>query len=454
MTLNVVERQPVSYEELPENWKNLDVLKRLKVFLQKNWEHRQVLYFDSIPNSKQQFLSFGADNSIAATNYIGTITFAGERLNIFPKVFLRSQMDPNRNLDFDLLADDLALWLQYCTKTNFPFIVAKTDVASSNNLVELFITIYLFFVESALKSKRYWTYEDITEEGANPKGKINFQDYAVRKYPSANRGVFEYSYSKFQFDNALNQIIKTVCKLLLKVSENSANLKRIRKILGILSDVSDVNVVPADCDRVRLNLVFKNYGIIKSMSKMFLENSQFSNDAGGKESFCFLFPVEKLFEGFVGGYIKEAFGEDATVITQASSHYGAELYKNDVLVGKVLALHEDILYIKNGKAVVLDTKYKEIPKLSAISETNASASIETGDMYQMLQYAVANNTDKVILIYPLYRKEKPELETKVTFKENVEGHVLDIMVLKVPFIFDDQNQRIEDLKTILASVLG
>lgn|SRR5574344_280415 len=452
MTLNVLENQGIAFDDLPEAWKDPEVLRRLKLFLQKNWEHRQVLYYDSVPNSKQQFLYFGSEPPVSTNNYIGTITFAGERLNIFPKVFARYEKDPNRNFDFDQLAKDLSTWLQYCTKTNFPFIVSKTDVASSNNLIELFITIYLYFVEAALKDKPYWTYEDIVEEGPNPKGKINFQDYSTRKYPSANRGEFEYSYSKFQFDNALNQIIKATCKILLKASENAQNQRKIKKILADLSDVTDIRAVPSDCDRVRLNRVFKNYGIIKSMSKMFLENSQFSNEAGGKESFCFLFPAEKLFEGFIGGYLKEEFGRDATIVTQSTSHYAANLYKNGVLSGPVLALQEDILYSKNGKTIVLDTKYKEIQKLAQINSSNLD--ISSGDVYQMVQYALTNKTDQVVLIYPLYRREQPDATTKVVLSEAAEGHSINITVIKVPFIFDDDKQKIEDLKKILETVLN
>jgi 5-methylcytosine-specific restriction endonuclease McrBC regulatory subunit McrC len=53
----------------------------------------------------------------------------------------------------------------------------------------------------------------------------------------------------------------------------------------------------------------KNYRIILRMSKMFLLNkvSNFSIDTN--ESFCFLFPTELLFEGFIGGFMQDVVGE-------------------------------------------------------------------------------------------------------------------------------------------------
>ena len=44
------------------------------------------------------------------------------------------------------------------------------------------------------------------------------------------------------------------------------------------------------------------------MSKMFLLNKLSNYTIDMNESFCFLFPTELLFEGFIGGFIKEVLG--------------------------------------------------------------------------------------------------------------------------------------------------
>lgn len=41
------------------------------------------------------------------------------------------------------------------------------------------------------------------------------------------------------------------------------------------------------------------------MSKMFLLNKMSNYTVDTNESFCFLFPTDLLFEGFIGGFLKE-----------------------------------------------------------------------------------------------------------------------------------------------------
>lgn len=64
---------------------------------------------------------------------------------------------------------------------------------------------------------------------------------------------------------------------------------------------------------------------------------------GTIEAFCFLFPVEILFEGFVGGFLKEIVQETVCVVTQTRDQYLAELVVDGKMVGKVFRLQEDIL---------------------------------------------------------------------------------------------------------------
>lgn len=82
-----------------------------------------------------------------------------------------------------------------------------------------------------------------------------------------------------------------------------------------LGDVSNVECTPYDCDSVHLSALHSHYRIILSMSKMFLLNKVTSHDVGMTDTFCFLFPAELLFEGFIGGFMKEMLRGEAKVST-------------------------------------------------------------------------------------------------------------------------------------------
>ena len=51
---------------------------------------------------------------------------------------------------------------------------------------------------------------------------------------------------------------------------------------------------------------------------MFLLNSTSTYTVDNAESFCFLFPTELLFEGFIGGLIQDVIGGQGKVRLQAS----------------------------------------------------------------------------------------------------------------------------------------
>ena len=102
--------------------------------------------------------------------------------------------------------------------------------------------------------------------------------------------MYDYNYILkwlIQFDNLLNQIIKSTCRLLLKLSQNEINKDIIRKILIKLGDVSDRNCSPNDCDKIHLSKLHSQYSSIISMSKMFLLNKESNYDMGNSSSYCF-----------------------------------------------------------------------------------------------------------------------------------------------------------------------
>ena len=86
MILNRYENTIIKNNKLPVSWQAQKALDELSDFLQQNWEQRSVFYDDGEISSKQQFLSFIGQKGIKTQNYIGTIVFNGEQLNIYPKM--------------------------------------------------------------------------------------------------------------------------------------------------------------------------------------------------------------------------------------------------------------------------------------------------------------------------------------------------------------------------------
>ena len=452
--INSFEHKKIKTKKLPVTWQEEETLEQLEKFLQHNWEQRSIFYSDGHITSRQQFIDFDKKDGIKLQNYIGTIIFKGEQLNIFPKVFKYDEDDyDTENLKLEDLVSNLVIWLGYCDKLNFPFVSMKGELAQIENLLEFFITIYVHYVKSAIEKQRYYRYEDVVEMGSFVKGKIDFKDYAIKKYPSGMHHQLNYEYSSFIFDNMLNRIIKSTCLLLSGITKQPGNKNIIRNILMKLADVTTVNCTPYDCDNVHLSALNKNYRIILSMSKMFLFNKVSSYNMGVTEAFCFLFPAEILFEGFIGGFLQEILADIAKVKTQVSDQYLADLVVDGEVLGSTFLLREDILVETEDLIVILDTKYKEIDRFDKIKE-NKKLGISDNDMKQMAVYAVKRGAKKLFLIYPLHKDEEPEtIQVRYDIKLNDSIHSVKIPleILKVPFAF---SKNIEESKSLLISILN
>lgn len=446
--LNCFEESPIKNKQLPEEWQSQSSLDELAEFLQLNWEQRAIFYNDGVISSRQQYLSFNGQRGIRTNNYVGTIAFKGRQLNIFPKVF-REEKDDNDtdNLTLSHLMKNLVQWLQYCAKIDYPFISISSKLEDSEDLRELFITLYLHYIKQALNYGPYYRYVDKIEDVETIKGHIDFKDYINQKIPNGKNNKFLCSFSEFEFDNNVNRIIKYTCRSLTNATTSKDNKKVIRHILIGLNEVSDVRCTPADCDGIRLSKMHRQYSVLMSMSKMFLLNQTSTYQIDNQESFCFLFPTELLFEGFIGGFIEEILSGQAKVRLQSSE---LTLISNIVYdgrsLGKAFTMRHDILVEhKTHGLFVLDTKYKHLSRFDGNDDVKRSVTTEVfqPDLYQVIEYAAHRDLDRAYLLYPMYRFEDDEPTDVVLERKSLSGKQIFVHVVRLPFIFEDDYEAIK-----------
>ncbi len=456
-TLNCFEESVIKNKNLPAEWQEQSSLDELEEFLQSNWEQRSIFYDDGILSSRQQYLGFIGHKNIRLNNYIGTIAYKGHQLNIFPKVFREFKGDSDTDgFDVKYLMRNLVQWLIYCNRVDYPFINISSDFEDCDDLRELFVTLYLHYVKKAVEQVPFYRYEEKNDDISVIRGNISFKDYINHKIPNGLHNKFNCTYSEFEFDNIVNRIIKFTCKGLSDSTKSPVNKKIIRQILIRLSDVSDIRCTPSDCDGIRLNKLNDQYSVLLSMSKMFLLNQTPSYQIDHRDSFCFLFPAELLFEGFVGGFIKEVLGENATVKFQASDMTLVDdLQYDGKSLGKIFTMKHDILIDHHKKGLlILDTKYKELSRFEGVGaelQQIIKSEINQNDVYQMVSYAVKRGVSNVYLLYPLYRLEDCEPHFPIGIVKAASGISINIHIVRVPFVFD---RDIEAVKINLTKVIN
>ena len=459
MILNRYEETAIKNQKLPQSWRSQKDLDDLEEFLQHNWEQRAVFFDDGKVDSKQQFLGFTGGQGVRTKNYIGTIAFNGEQLNIFPKMFRTEPEDHDTDdLTQDHLMKNLIQWLAYCKRISYPFINISTELSDAKDLRELFVTLYIGYVRSALERGLFYRYVEETEDISSIKGKFDYKDYVLRKIPNGMGDKFRCTYSNFEFDNWINRIIKYTCKQLFN-STSRRNQKIIRNILVRLNEVSDVQCKPSDCDRVRLSKMNGNYRIIMSMSRMFLLNKTSGFTMDMNESFCFLFPAELLFEGFIGGFIQEIVEDRGgrVKLQKSDMHLIDDIRYEGKSLGPAFTMRHDILVELDDKVFILDTKYTQISRFEGDTEAVKKVVSEEPkqiDVYQVCEYARKRNISDVFLLYPMYRYEDAEPHFPIGKSQGTSSDI-DIHFIRLPFVFEDDTAHVrEQLTDVIKEIFG
>jgi 5-methylcytosine-specific restriction endonuclease McrBC regulatory subunit McrC len=162
-----------------------------------------------------------------------------------------------------------------------------------------------------------------------------------------------------------------------------------------------------------------------------------------------------LFEGFIGGFIKEVLKGQARVKFQASDMTLVDdvEYAGQSL-GKIFTMRHDVLVEHKEKGLfILDTKYKEISRFEDNQDLRQSinSEISQNDFYQMISYAVKRGISDVYLLYPLYRLEENEPDFPIALSNLASGNSIHVHLVRLPFVFEED---IEKTKQMLAAAIN
>ena len=453
--INLFENTYYPYDEILSSLdNNRSFLNELESLLKLNWDLKKWFYSDDKENdeAKQHFINFEF-NGFHINNYIGIIKFKNIKFVIYPKVFKKNKDDtkPDTGLN-QLLTVNLREWVSYYLNLKYPYPKFLKITSAIDNpedvFKELFISIFANYLVNTLNKNGYFKYEERTNDLSYITGRFDVQDYLCNKYPNGMLTKFKCTYSSFEFDNLLNQILKYTCKKLIKETKDNHNELALHQAIAKLSEVSDCKFRYQDCDKVKIDKIYSDYQILLLMCKMFLLNLSPSYDNEDSKSFCFLFPSELLFEAFVSGFIQEHFSNDESKIKlQNGEKYLIDkvVLNNEIIGNNIFHMFLDILYEnkKSNKKYILDAKYKLID--SFISKTNdqivenIKVDVKQPDLYQLIAYAIKWNTTKVYLLYPQSYMQKIGEKTLILKCEWGDEKNIEIGIVKVPYVFLNEN---------------
>ena len=398
------------------------------------------------PDTSSAFSMFRSKGRrhIKVKNHVGVIeTRTGCSLEILPKIYAA-----NGHSEFGYEETKSLFLKMLAALRESPFIdmsQASLKAMEKFPLLEIFITAYLTQVEYLLKRELRGDYQQVRESLHYVKGKVLVSETMRQNLQVKAEVVCEYDV--FTTDISPNRLIKSTLRKLLTITSSFQNKKEIHRFLAIFASVSDSSDFERDlayCDSNRAHL--GNYGQLIIWSELYLQNQGLTNFKGSTVNQAILFPMEKVFEQYVGRLLVK-YADVAKVELQHRKHHLLSQNKsnlaNDFSVKK-FRLNPD--FVLNDGEYILDTKWK---MLNLNSRQN---DISESDVYQMHAYgrtfqslSEAAETPRTCLIYPC----NPHFKTKLNRMRFGNDLLLDV----VPFDLANLDVKSE-VKRLMDTVMA
>ena len=356
----------------------------LQAYLRAAWD-RRLLWDDETaqPPKGEPLLSIEYGGYLRAHNYVGILQWDGIRVEIYPKLFGDGPPDGQRWFGH------LLWWLSYCRRVRFPFAGVLAEMAHVDNFPEALIAHFARYSYRLLSTQPYSRYQETTETLPYVRGRLSTGAY-VRE--SLGRGMphqLVCEHEPFVYDNRLNRIIKYVARQLSYVCRFGETYHALSRVLFLLDEVTDAPATATDCDSIFLNPIFGDYDDLLAMCRFFLNNSYLDLTDTTQANYCFLVPMEYVFEDFLRGFLEEELGDE----------YEVEYQKTGWLTDQsIFQLRHDLFltHRSSDRKLIVDAKYK-------LREGNAGekkAGVTQDDMYQMVSYSLRSNCRTGLLLYP------------------------------------------------------
>ena len=370
----------------------------------------------------------GAIEAIQLQNYVGVVELAdGLQIEILPKIDVSKEGNEQEIF--------LTMLRTLGSDMSFKSLNSAHLRASRMPMFEVFIGMFLSEAADVVRMGLRSAYIEQRSEERFVRGKIDFAR-EVKKNP-AHAERINVIHDEYMVNRPENRLIKTTLLSLRGISRSNENIRLIRRLLTAFDEIDESHNVNADFARCTNNRGTSMYRNLLSWCRVFLKHESFTPLQGENVAFALLFPMESVFEDYVGKELhRRAIGNGCLerVKLQAQSEYLFETGR-----GRVRMRPDILCTCHGGRRVVLDAKWKRVKDYN---------DIKTADMYQMYaygqRYAIeGEERQHVVLLYPwheevargLYRegrhisKDRVQVDVFFVDLENMEDSMDELLGL-------------------------
>ena len=340
--------------------------------------------FDQHGRSEGERVFSWGDGSTRTTQWVGVIQVPGLQVEVLPKVDDAQDSQARSNL-------------LYMLSVAGQVPVRDRDLARLASrkapLSETLTAIFADRLRRELLRGPERAYMRREENLRRFKGKLLIAQQTLRN--AAHRERFFCRFDEFSEDTLMNRIFRAVCRVLLDSTHTPSTQDKLRHCLLLLDGVEDVFIQDELFDQITITRQNERFADVLRFCRLILRERSPSVQAGSERSFSLLFDMNRVFEGFVAGFLKKQ------VIPQLDGYRLYPQAKNQrlhLMTSKgrgVLPLRPDLLIrASDDRLFVLDTKWKQL------SGERAQGGVGRDDLYQLYAYTKRYECERSVLLYP------------------------------------------------------
>jgi 5-methylcytosine-specific restriction enzyme subunit McrC len=358
---------------------------------------------------------------IKVKNYVGMIPVSEAiQIEILPKSTADSPKEARRIL------------LKMLQKIPSYQALAKAHLAISNlPLLEIYVKVFLDELEKLLSTGLGRNYEPIEASETYIKGKVLVAENIHQNLLKQHTVII--TYDDFIHDIPQNRILKSCLHRLKNYSFTNLTRQRIWQNLSVFDEISTSTNLQQDFTRSNTaSPHFGRYENLLQWASVFLSEQSFLPFSGNYAQISLIFPMEVLFENYVGKlFCKHAPTAYNVRLQDRRKHLVSKHREN----ARFRLIPDIVVENANGETWIFDTKWKLIDG----SKPRQNYGIEQADLYQMYAYGKKYNARKLFLIYPANENFQQPLEV-FDYDEDLVLHVLP---------FDLTNEGEDEVRKIL-----
>lgn len=386
--------------------------------------------FDAICDLSATFSKQGAKvfelagrRRIKLDQYVGIIeTACGTRIEILPKHIV---VDEEQKIEEIIKKERLLL--QAMLRTTLDLNYREAGEASLNKYVqplhEWIIKQFLKCFESLIQRGLRFDYNRVQEDQKFLRGQLQQSKYIHQ--PSSKRHIFPIEHDVYEANRAENRLIRTALEIVCKKTKEASNWRLAQELRLMTGEIPKSQNIQHDFRQWQSGRLLALYEDIKPWAEIILGEYIPVSTHGVARGMSLLFPMERLFEVYVGRKIQRLLPE-WNVSLQKQDRYMCE--QNGRLMFK---LKPDIyMQHKSGHGIkVLDTKWKLLDQV----DIKAKFGIKDSDVQQMFAYSAyyLGLEHEIVMVYPTRKGEFDQALPIMRFKHG------NSMLRVIPFDLDE-----------------